>query len=237
MGEMSVLSGMLYCADYGRKMYLCRCTTMKQKEYFNCSTYRKDKKKNCTSHQIKVDAVTAMIKNDLKFTIHFAMENKEQFLQILKQHSDAKTKRELLSATREMEEGQKRITALDRIIQSLYEDKVDGKISEERYLKMSDTYETEQQTLTARVAALKAEIDASKNQMSDITKFVALVNKYADFEELTPDILRAFIDKVLIYEKTKVDGHYRHTIEIIYNFVGAVDVPDFNEIDRQLLEF
>lgn len=66
-------------------------------------------------------------------------------------------------------------------------------------------------------------------------KFVALVNKYADFEELTPDILRAFIDKVLIYEKTKVGGHYRHTIEIIYNFVGAVDIPDFNETDRQLL--
>lgn len=100
---------------------------------------------------------------------------------------------------------------------------------------MSDTYETEQRELTVKLSALKAEIDISKNQMNDISKFVALVNKYADFEELTPDILRAFIDKVLIYEKTKVDGHYRHTIEIIYNFVGAVEIPDFDEIDRQLL--
>jgi site-specific DNA recombinase len=237
MGEMSVLSGMIYCADCGRKMYLCRCTTINQKEYFNCSTYRKDKKKNCTSHNIMVDAVTAMIKNDLKFTIRFATENKEQFLQILKQHSDAKTKRELLSATREMEEGQKRITALDKIIQNLYEDKVEGKISEERYLKMSDTYETEQQALTTKVATLKADIEKSKSQFDDIQRFVALVNKYADFEELTPDILRAFIDKVYVYEKTKVDGHYNQAIEIVYNFVGAVDVPDFNEIDRKLLEY
>ena len=64
--------------------------------------------------------------------------------------------------------------------------------------------------------------------MDDISKFISLVDKYSDFEKLTPEILRAFIDKVLIYEKQKVDGHYKHTIEIIYNFVGAVEIPDFD---------
>ena len=76
MGEMNILSGMLYCADCGKKMYLCRCTTTKQAEYFNCSSYRKQQKRTCTSHQITAHAAMELIKNDLKYTIKFANENK-----------------------------------------------------------------------------------------------------------------------------------------------------------------
>ena len=228
MGEMSVLSGMLYCADCGQKMYLCRCTTMKQAEYFNCSSYRKKKKKTCSSHQITVHAVTNMIRDDLKYTIKFARENKEQFLAILKSRSETKSKQEMRQASREIEESESRIKTLDTIIQSLYEDKVAGKLSEERYMKMSENYENEQETLTTKVNMLKARIEKNKSKTNNIVKFVSLVDKYSNFEELTPDILRAFIDKVLIYEKQKVDGRIRHTIEIIYNFVGAVEIPDFD---------
>ncbi len=228
MGEMSVLSGMLYCADCGQKMYLCRCTTMKQAEYFNCSSYRKKKKRTCSSHQITVHAVEEMIKNDLQFTIRYANENKEQFLSILASRSEAKSKRELKASLKEIEESEARIKTLDKIIQNLYEDKVSGKISEERYLKMSENYENEQGLLIGKVSILKTDIEKSKNKTDNITKFVSLVDKYSDFEELTPEILRAFIDKVLIYEKEKIDGYYKHTIEIIYNFVGAVEIPDFD---------
>ena len=97
-----------------------------------------------------------------------------------------------------------------------------------RYFKMSDNYEAEQAELKEKVEKLKNSIDHAKSKMDDISKFISLVDKCGDFEELTPEILRAFIDKVLIYEKQKVDGHYKHTIEIIYNFVGAVDIPDFD---------
>lgn len=81
MGEMSPLSGMLFCADCKKKMYLCRCTTMKQSEFFNCSSYRKNLKRTCTSHQITVKAVTAIIQDDLKRTIRFARNHNEEFLQ------------------------------------------------------------------------------------------------------------------------------------------------------------
>ena len=225
MGEMSPLSGMLFCADCGKKMYLCRCTTMKQAEYFNCSSYRKNLKRTCTSHQITVKAVTAIIQDDLKRTIRFAKNHNEEFLQTLRKDAEAKTKKELKESQREIETSEERIDKLDKIIESLYEDKVEGKISEERYLKMSDTYESEQAALKERVKTLKADIEKAKEQDDKILDFMLLIYKYSNFEELTPEILRSFIDKVIVHEKTKVDGHYRQTVEIIYNFVGAIDRP------------
>ena len=232
MGTPHILSGMLYCADCGEKMYLCRCTTMKQAEYFNCSTYRKKKKKYCTSHQITAHTVMAMVKNDLRYTIQFANDNKEAFMSILKERTEAKNKRELASAIEEKEVAEKRIVDLDKIIQSLYEDKVSGKLSEERYIKMSDNYETEQKELTEKVKILKAEIEKAQTKYDNIQKFMAIVKRYSDFEELTPEILRAFVDKIIIYEKQKVDGHIRHTIEIVYNFVEAIELPDFDSWDK-----
>ena len=174
----------------------------------------------------------AMVKNDLRYTIQFASDNKETFMSILKERTEAKNKRELASAIEEKEVAEKRIVALDKIIQSLYEDKVSGKLSEERYIKLSDNYEAEQKGLTEKVKTLKAEIEKAQTKYDNIQKFIAIVKRYSDFEELTPEILRAFVDKIIIYEKQKVDGHIRHTIEIVYNFVEAIELPDFDSWDK-----
>ena len=96
-------------------------------------------------------------------------------------------------------------------------------------MKMSDTYESEQATLKERVKILKAEIEKAKAQDDKILDFMMLIYKYCNFEELTPEILRSFIDKVIVHEKTKVNGHYRQTVEIIYNFVGAIQPPFFDD--------
>ena len=175
----------------------------------------------------------ALIKNDIQYTIKFATENKETFMSILKERAQAKSKRELESFLDGEEQAEKRIKALDKIIQNLYEDKVAGKISEERYIKMSDNYEAEQKALTERLNYLKAEIEKAKTQYDNINRFMAIVKKYSDFDEITPEILRSFVDKVIIHEKIKVNGHYVHTIEIIYNCVGAIDLPDFDRFLRE----
>ena len=174
-----------------------------------------------------------LIKNDIQYTIKFATENKEEFMSILKERAKAKSKRELASYIDGKEQAEKRIKALDKIIQSLYEDKVAGKISEERYMKMSDNYEAEQKALTERLNYLKAEIEKAKTQYDNIQRFMAIVKKYSDFDEITPEILRSFVDKVIIHEKIKLNGHYVHTIEIIYNCVGAIDLPDFDRFLRE----
>ena len=100
-------------------------------------------------------------------------------------------------------------------------------------MKMSDNYEAEQKELTEKVKTLKAEIEKAKTQYDNIKRFMTIVKKYSDFDELTPEILRAFVDKVIIHEKVKVDGHYVYTIEIIYNFVEAIDLPNFDAFLRE----
>ena len=232
MGEMNALSGMLYCADCGKRMYLCRCTTMKQAEYFNCSTYRKKKKNLCTSHQITVKAVEILLLDDLRRTLRFAQSQKEEFLQILEENSEVKTKQEIKENLRKLSAAEERIKALDKIIQSLYEDKVAGKLSEERYLKLSDTYETEQAELTEKAQTLKAEIEKDKKEKDEILDFLCLVEKYSSIEELTPEIIRSFVDRIIVHEKRKENGHYRQEIKIVYNFIGAVEFPDFLDDDE-----
>ena len=135
------------------------------------------------------------------------------------------SKKEIAKKVKQVSEAENRIKDLNKIIQSLYEDKVAGILSEERYLKLSDTYETEQAGLKERVKTLKSEIAKAKEDDDKILDFMMLIYKYNSFEELTPEILRAFIEKVVVHEKTKVDGHYRQTVEIFYNFVGAIDRP------------
>ena len=232
MGEMSSLSGMVYCADCGKRMYLCRCTTMKQAEYFNCSTYRKKKKNLCTSHQITVKAVETLLLDDLKRTLRFAQSQKEEFLRMLEENSEVKTKQEIKENLRELSAAEERIKALDKIIQSLYEDKVAGILSEERYLKLSDTYETEQADLTEKAQMLKAEIEKDKKEKDEILDFLCLVEKYSSIEELTPEIIRSFVDRIIVHEKRKENGHYRQEIEIVYNFIGAVEFPDYLDDDE-----
>ena len=166
-----------------------------------------------------------LIQDDLRRTIRFATSQNERFLQTLQTNAETKTKKELKENQEEIRLAEERIEKLDKIIESLYEDKVEGKISEERYLKMSDTYETEQADLKERVKTLKLEIAKAKEDDDKILDFMILIHKYSNFEDLTPEILRSFIEKVVVHEKTKVDGHYRQTVEIFYNFVGAIDRP------------
>ena len=120
---------------------------------------------------------------------------------------------------------QDRISKLDDIIRRLYEDNIEGKISDERFIKMSKSYEDEQSALTTRIAELKSTID-SENERSDNTdKFLALVKKHINTEELTAGLIREFVEKIFVYNTERVDGKKVQRIKIIWNSIGAFEVP------------
>ena len=226
MGEMSIFSGLVYCADCGKKMYLCRCTTMQQKEYFNCSTYRKKSKSLCTSHQITVEAVEQIVLADIRKVLSYTSNHKQELLEQLRHNAEIKTKQMLSSQRRELEESEKRILTLDKLIQSLFEEKVAGSLSDERFRKLTSAYEQEQTELENRVKMLRAELSEASEKSDNIEKFMRLVNRYTDVPELTLEIVKEFIYRIIVHQAEKVDGHRTQQVEIIYNCVGAITIPN-----------
>lgn len=220
-GEMSIFSGLLYCADCGAKMYLNRHRGS-EKDAFNCASYRKEKERTCTSHYITLHAIEDIVLYDLQRVLGMAKGRETEFVSMLQEKNKKMTKSDLSEKAKECDESESRITILDRIIQNLYEDKVSGTLSEERFIKLSKNYESEQAELTDKVKFLKEELMAVQKETADINKFMRLIKRYTEITELNAEIVRTFIDKIYIHKGEKAQGGHRQTIEIIYNCVGAI---------------
>ena len=220
-GEMSIFSGLLYCADCGAKMYLNRHRGS-EKDAFNCASYRKEKERTCTSHYITLHAIEDIVLYDLQRVLGMAKGQETEFVSMLQEKNKKMTKSDLSEKAKECDEAEKRIAVLDRIIQNLYEDKVSGMLSEERFIKLSKNYESEQAELTDKVKFLKEELMAVQKETADINKFMRLIKRYTEITELNAEIVRTFIDKIYVHKGEKAQGGHRQTIEIIYNCVGAI---------------
>ena len=200
MGEMGILSGMMYCADCGAKLYQVRANGWTHdKEHFVCATYRKVKG-GCSSHQIRNVVVEQLVAEDLRKVLAFAKKREAEFIRIVTNNSEKELAKELRLSQKEYEQARVRISAIDKIIQKLFEDKVLGNISEERFHKMWVDYETEQKTLETRANVLKKALDTAKEQTLNTDRFLALVRKYTEIPELDAEIIREFIDRIIVFK-------------------------------------
>ena len=155
----------------------------------------------------------------------FAKDYEQEFLEIVRNENEKELRKKLQSQTRELEEAEKRIQALDRIIQNLYEDKVCGNLTDERFVKMSQSYEQEQRELKERAYYLQQELSKAKEQSDNVTRFMCSVKKYTKIAELTPEIVREFVQKVVVYQAEKVNGRRMQRIDIYFNGVGQIFLP------------
>lgn len=226
MGEMPVLSGMVYCADCGHKLYQVRGRCLPQSEYMVCATYRKKGKSVCPSHQIRNSVIEQLLLEDLQRVAAYARNHEDEFLRLVTRNSEKALDRELRDCRKEYEQAKARIAKLDTLIQRIYEDNVEGKISDDRFAKLSGNYETEQAQLQSRVEELQRFLDDAKENSLNADHFLALVRKYTDIRELDAEIIREFVERINVFQAEKVDGHRQQRIQIIYNCIGAVDLPD-----------
>ena len=155
----------------------------------------------------------------------FAKEHEQEFLEIVQNEHEKELRKKMLSQTHELEEAEKRIQALDRIIQNLYEDKVCGNLTEERFVKMSQSYEQEQRELKERAYYLQQELSKAKEQSDNVTRFMRSIRKYTEIAELTPEIAREFVQKVVVYQAEKINGRRMQRIELYFNGVGQILLP------------
>ncbi len=224
MGEMPILSGMVFCADCGQKLYQVRGRTLPQKEYMVCSTYRKIKG-GCNSHQIRNEVIEKFILGGIQSLTVYAREHECDFVELVTKKSQAELDRSLRDGKRVLVQAQIRILKLDDIIQRLYEDNIEGKISDKRFAKMTTGYEQEQKTLETRVAELNKLIAAEKESSVNVERFLALVRKYTDVKELTAELIREFIEKIYVHNMERVDGQKMQRIRIVWNCIGEFTSP------------
>ena len=226
MGEMPVLSGMIYCSDCGKKLYVCRTKSLQPESYYYCcSTYRK-RQGLCSAHQIRIKIIDEIVLEDIKRHIEFAKEHEDEFMKLVSSESTANIAKSLNLLNKELNASKARIEKLDSIIQNLYEDKISGVVSEERFKKMNENYELEQASLKEKIVELEGKIKAINEQSASTSHFMELVQKYTRIDTLTHEVAREFIEKIIIHKAEKVDGHRQMKIDIFYNGIGKVDLPN-----------
>lgn len=159
----------------------------------------------------------------------FARENEEAFVRLLSDASEREVDRNLKGYKKELSQSQQRYAKLDTIIQRLYEDNIEGKISDERFAKMTVTYEAEQKQLESRIAELESYIQTIKEKALNTEHFLQLVRKYTDIQELDAEIIREFINKIIAFKAEKVNGRRQQKIQIVYNCIGTIDLMQQNE--------
>ena len=233
--EVNPFSGMVYCADCGKKMYLCRATSLTaDQEHLKCSTYSSDKDA-CSAHFIRTVVLNEIVLNELNKLLVRVKEHEDEFVQAAMDNSVQKQTSELSKARKAMKQAEKRIAELDRLFTRLYEDNVSGKISDERFTVMSSGYEDEQKKLKASVTELTDYIETSEQKSADVTAFISVVQKYEHITELTPEIMHELIEKIVVHAPDKSSGHRTQQIEIHYRFDVAVTtaVADSMKYDKK----
>jgi len=229
MGDMGMFSGLLYCEDCGSKMYLCRANHFKPgQEYYICSTYRKDREL-CTTHSIRTVVLEEIILRNLREAMAYVKNHEDDFIREAADISMRERDRELAAKKDALAKAEKRVIELDTIIKRLYEDNVTGKLTDERFIKLSRDYELEQNSLKSETEAMRQDVKQQEQKKGNIKSFIAATKKYTDLQALDATVLREFIDRIDISAtngrkgRTKAEKEAGREIHIVYNFIGAFD--------------
>ena len=226
--EPNMFSGLLYCADCGNHLTIQRVARNRKMDNFSCATYRKKKKGLCSCHRILVSDLETIVKEDLQKVCEYVFLHEKEFTDEYLSGSkretvkfQAKTKAELKRLSERQEE-------IGKIIRKLYEDNVNGRITNERFDFLAKSYEDEGNDLKTKIQEFKNALASSVQEEEKLSKFLKVVKSYTKIEELTPEILNSFIEKIYIGETEKYDGRKMQEVEIIYKFIGAINLPQYN---------
>ncbi len=236
-GNISMFSGLLYCADCGAKLNLC---VVRDKPYFRCAKYKgNSRNKECTQHYIREDALQKLVLKQLQHFLSYLQQFERVFIRQQIDTTLAERRYELSAKQKQIEKDEKRMKELDRLFRKIYEDNVNGKLNDERFYKLSDGYEAEQEQLKQEIEALTAEVSESDTETTNVAKLIAVTKKYTRIDELTLEVLNAFVDKIVVHEREKKDGKRTQQIDIHYSYVGIVDIPtdeEMREMEREYMQ-
>jgi len=240
-GEYHPLTGLMYCADCGSKMYVHRTSNYKNIPYYNCSAYTKVPCGTlCPSaHRIKAEAVLNLIQETLKDIKKYLDEDNEAFIRSIQNEMEEKEKVEIEKKRTRLIDSKGRLQELERLMCRIYEDMILNKIPNSRYEILNNQYETEQITLSKEIKDLEQQVSRYEKETDRAKKFISLISRYENFDELTTTMINEFVEKIVVHERDRKGSQTsKQKIEIYFNFIGNYELPqaELSDEEKQKLE-
>ena len=224
VGHENLFAGLVFCGTCGRKHYFCpQEKNGLNHDHYKCSGYRKPIDGCENPHYIQKSALIEIVSDKLCQTIHECQLDQETFLKKLEQQSQVQFSKNNKRQQLQLQKDEHRSKEIDSIIQKLYEDNLLGKISDERFVKLSQSYEEEQKQLQASISDLTEKLTKQQEDSLNISKFMTRILKYTELPELTVEIVNELIDKIVIHKPTGTKRNRIIQIDIYYNFIGRLN--------------
>ena len=224
-GEHNMFSGLLVCADCGSNLHFHFNQGNPEIKYFNCSNY-KGNRGTCTStHYVRVDFLEEVVLGEIRRLTKFASLYEDEFVKAVIGHSQQAEQTDRKLKEKELKTLLARDEELDGLFERIYEDNVSGKLSDDRFAKMSRRYEDEQKELAGKIKKLRSEIEKQSSRSMTTDMFIGLVRKYTRARKLTPRMLNELIEKIEVFNAEKIDGVWEQRLRIHYNCVGTIEIP------------
>ena len=225
-GERSMFSGLLVCADCGSNLHFHFNQGNPEIKYFNCSNYKGNRGTCGSTHYVRVDFLEQVVLGEIRRLTKYAGLYEDDFLKEVIGHSRQAEETERRLKEKELKSLLTRDDELDGLFERIYEDNVSGKLSDDRFAKMSRRYEEEQKELSEKIKKLRSEIEKQSSRAASTDMFVSIVRKYTRVRKLTPRMLNELVEKIEVYNAEKIDGEWVQRLRIHYNCVGEMNIPN-----------
>lgn len=225
-GERSMFSGLLVCADCGSNLHFHFNQGNPEIKYFNCSNYKGNRGTCGSTHYVRVDFLEQVVLGEIRRLTKYAGLYEDDFLKEVIGHSRQAEETERRLKEKELKSLLTRDDELDGLFERIYEDNVSGKLSDDRFAKMSRRYEEEQKELSEKIKKLRSEIEKQSSRATSTDMFVSIVRKYTRARKLTPRMLNELVEKIEVYNAEKIDGEWVQRLRIHYNCVGEMNIPN-----------
>ena len=225
-GERSMFSGLLVCADCGSNLHFHFNQGNPEIKYFNCSNYKGNRGTCGSNHYVRVDFLEQVVLGEIRRLTKYAGLYEDDFLKEVIGHSRQAEETERRLKEKELKSLLARDDELDGLFERIYEDNVSGKLSDDRFAKMSRRYEEEQKELSEKIKKLRSEIEKQSSRATSTDMFVSIVRKYTRARKLTPRMLNELVEKIEVYNAAKIDGEWVQRLRIHYSCVGEMNIPN-----------
>ena len=225
-GERSMFSGLLVCADCGSNLHFHFNQGNPEIKYFNCSNYKGNRGTCGSTHYVRVNFLEQVVHGEIRRLTKYAGLYEDDFLKEVIGHSRQAEETERRLKEKELKSLLARDDELDGLFERIYEDNVSGKLSDDRFAKMSRRYEEEQKELSEKIKKLRSEIEKQSSRATSTDMFVSIVRKYTRARKLTPRMLNELVEKIEVYNAEKIDGEWVQRLRIHYNCVGEMNIPN-----------